>query len=89
VLHHGVEERLTCREVDVDRCADDAGAASDLRHAAVGIARQRFEGGVEDGGDTAFGSPRTSSKNRPASSRRMNVSTNGIRFIRRYGSSFG
>ncbi len=55
VLHDGVEERVACREVDVDRRADDAGAASDLGHAGVGIARQRFEGGVEDGGDAAVG----------------------------------
>ena len=55
VLHDRVEQSLACREVDVDRPADDAGAASDLRHAAVGIARERFEGGVEDRGDAAVG----------------------------------
>jgi hypothetical protein len=55
VLHYCVEESLAGREVDVDRPPDDAGAASDRRHAAVGIARQRFETGVEDGGDTSVG----------------------------------
>ena len=54
VLHDGVEESRTCRKVNVDGRSDHAGAVSDLRHAAVGIARQRFEGGVEDGGDAAI-----------------------------------
>ena len=55
VLHHGVEEIRACRKVDVDGRSDDACAASDLRHAAVGITRQGFQSGVEDGGDAAFG----------------------------------
>ena len=48
LLHHGVEERLAGGEVDVDRRADDAGAAGDLGHAGVGIARQRLERCGED-----------------------------------------
>ena len=55
VLHDGVEQRRTGGEVDVDGRPDDAGAASDLGHGGIGIARQRFQGGVEDGGDAAFG----------------------------------
>ena len=58
VLHDGVEQSLACREVDVDGRPHDACPASDLRHAAVGIARQRFEGGVEDGGDARSASAR-------------------------------
>ena len=49
-----VEKIRTCRKVHVDGRSDDACAASDLRHAAVGIARQRFETSVEDGRDAAF-----------------------------------
>ena len=55
VLHDGVEQCLAGREVDVDRRPHDAGPASDLGHAGVGIARQCFERGVEDRGDAAFG----------------------------------
>ena len=55
VLHDGVEKSRARRKVDVDGRSDHAGAASDLRHAAVGIARQCFEGGVEDGGHAAIG----------------------------------
>ena len=55
VLHDGVEQRLAGREVHVDGRAHDPGAASDLGHAGIGIARQRFEGGVDDGGDAALG----------------------------------
>src|SRR5919106_1621091 len=54
VLHDGVEKIRTCRKVHVDGRSDDACAASDLRHAAVGIARQRFETSGEDGRDAAF-----------------------------------
>jgi len=43
MLHDGVEKRLAGGEVHVDRRADDVGAASDLGHADIGIARQRLE----------------------------------------------
>jgi len=50
-LGDGLEQDVTGREVDVDRCADDAGAASDLGHAGLGIARQCVDGRVQDRGD--------------------------------------
>ena len=34
-FHDRVEQRLACREVDVDRRADDTGLASDLGHAGA------------------------------------------------------
>ena len=42
-------------EVDVDGGADDTGAASDLGHAGVRIARERVDGGVQDRGLAAVG----------------------------------
>jgi hypothetical protein len=55
VLHNGVEKSSTCWEVNVDRGSDNACPASDLRHAAVGIARERVQACVEDGRDAPVG----------------------------------
>ena len=42
------DQRLARGEVDVDGGPDDTGAASDLGHAGVRIARERVDGGVQD-----------------------------------------
>ena len=73
VLHDGVEEGFAGREVDVDRGADDACAASDLGHAAVGIARQRVEGGGRMAATLRSASARRRSARRLRSRRRSGI----------------